>query len=65
MTLKRTEEILRKKFDSVKDHLPQNDKSGRKGDDEKNLRKNAEELMSKKEIASKISQKKADLAPIL
>ncbi len=66
VTLKRTEEILKKKFDSVKEHLPHDERNvGMEADTGKNLKNRAEELMSKKELSSKMSQKKADLAPIL
>ncbi len=35
------------------------------GEDGKNLKDRTEELMSKKELHSKISRKKAELAPII
>jgi hypothetical protein len=38
---------------------------GEDGPSSKNLNKTAEELMSKKELSTKISQKKANLAPII
>ena len=65
VTLKRTEEIIKKKFDSVKDHLPVDERAGDDGVGGKNLKDKAEELMSKKELATKISKKKAELAPII
>ncbi|CAF1085549.1 unnamed protein product [Brachionus calyciflorus] len=64
VTIKRTEEIIKKKFDEVKEHLPADERS-LDDDRGRNLKDKAEELMSKKEIASKISSKKSELAPIL
>lgn len=64
VTLKRTEEIIKKKFDSVKEHLPANERDD-EGFSGKELRDKTEELMSKKEISTKISQKKSELAPTL
>ena len=65
VTLKRSEEIIKKKYDSIKDHLSPEDKLGSEASDGKNIRDKTEELMSKKEIATKIARKKAELAPII
>lgn len=62
VTLKRTEEIIKKKYDNIKEHLNLDDGPG---DDGKNLKDRTEELMSKKELHSKISSKKAELQPII
>ena len=41
------------------------DEINKDGSNNRNLNKTAEELMSKKELSNKISQKKANLAPVI
>ncbi len=44
---------------------PADERAGEEGLGGKNLKDKAEELMSKKELATRISKKKAELAPII
>jgi intraflagellar transport protein 81 len=66
ITIKRTEEIIKKQYDLVKDDLTAEEKSGIENKlTTTNLKDKTEELVSKKELKQKIAKKKSELAPFV